>query len=113
LGKPASAEFGKSGSSGVRCRDGTTQGSQFSIGDVGCRVADSVDHYLQPSAEHIGQRRSVAAIGNMQYLEARHVLQQLAGEMQNDAGRGTVGELGWVRLAVGDEFLQIVDRRQD
>ena len=73
------------------------------------RGADRIDRQRDLPGNQIGQRRSTAAIGNMDDVHATHLaLEPLGGEMQERPGtRRAVLQLAGIGLGVGDDLLEI------
>ena len=73
----------------------------------------AAQHECQPPAEHVVDRGGLAPIGHMIGLHARQRLEQLRTEMHRApaSGRAVVRLVG-IRLQIGDERRQVVDRQR-
>jgi hypothetical protein len=71
-----------------------------------------VDQHLDVAGHEIGQRRRRALVGHVHHLDARHLLQQLAGEMGGGPhARGPERDLARIGLGVGNQLADILDRQ--
>ena len=65
----------------------------------------AVEDHLHLAAEHVGDRRSRAAIRHVLHLDAGHRHEHFAGQMRGGAGAGRRHvDLAGIGLGVGDEF---------
>ena len=67
---------------------------------------DAVEHELYAARDHVGDRRRRAFIGNVNDIDSRHRLQQLAAEMVGRSiTRRRAIELARFRFSKSDQFL--------
>ena len=68
--KPSSSNVGTSGSSGWRLRAGDGERPQLAGADVRQRGGEAGEHRLRLAAEHVGDRRADAAVGDVHHVDA-------------------------------------------
>ena len=69
------------------------------------RGAERVEHQLDIARYQIGQRRACALVGDVDHVDAGHLLEHLAGQMNGAAGAGRSEiEFSRVLLGVGHEL---------
>ena len=84
---------------------GDRERAHLAVPDVRQRRRHHAEHHLHLAAQKIGPRHRLAAIGHVHQIDAGHLLEQLAGDMQRRriAARRHV-DLAGIGFRIGDEL---------